>query len=318
MNASIVSSSKGIIQPRNKLTRAYLLDFLSLGQIDWLDESQAFIPYTAWFETGRKSIVDFPKKDITNFPDHTIAPSYSSLQIGEEYCFFFRVLDYYYHGAVITFRPAMWSLMRNYDSKLMLYRKRTMPLFRRTKHRRPKGFIYMINGRISFRKKKAYDLESFRRKYTKRKRRKVRFFLKKKRRRLKRRIKPLPTYLQPLAFQKKTRLCTYKLRKRLRDGRERVSMEAIFQQRLYIRLRKNIRRITQKSRKSADLNDLSSRRKIIVKPASPERKEHKHRGRSSFASFSPKRVPLVDLKERPQKRDSSKSRRFLGTPSRMK
>lgn len=275
MNASIISFAKSITQPRNKLTRVYLLDFLSAGQIDWLDESQAFIPYTAWFETGRKSIVDFPKKDITNFPDQTTAASFSSLQVGEEHCFFFRALDYYYHGAVITFRPAMWFLLRNHSYKLLLYRKRSMPLFRRVQHKRPKGFIYMINGRISFRKKKALDFRAFRRKYTKPKKKKIRFFLKKKKRHLRRRIKPLPLYLQSQAFQKKNRLCKYQIRKRLPNDRDKVYMEAIFQQSLYIRLRKSITRIKRKCWKKEGSNGLFYERKNPSQLRSSEKEKLK-------------------------------------------
>jgi hypothetical protein len=156
ISSSIYSRTYNIhsCQKPDTVTKTILLDFLLPEQADWLDKSQAFLPFTGWFETGYKSIVDFPREHVLSFIDTQNAALNSTFDVGDVHSFLFRSLHVPYHGAVLSFRPFIWHLLKRQNVAAHFFRKRVMLSFGLKK--RYGKHITRINAQLVYAKKPAF------------------------------------------------------------------------------------------------------------------------------------------------------------------
>lgn len=121
---------------QGKIIKTNLLDFQDESNLDWVDKSQAFIPFTGWTDTGFKFLADFPKQFVDTSHPKSLGSGLSlSKNPGDSVNFQIYIPTAPYHGSILLHRRA--SNLQNslyLNNKLTFYKVRWHKSYARSRN----------------------------------------------------------------------------------------------------------------------------------------------------------------------------------------
>jgi hypothetical protein len=121
---------------QGKIIKTNLLDFQNEINLDWVDKSQAFIPFTGWTDTGFKYLADFPKQLLNSYNDKILnSSSVLSKNPGDAINFKVFIPAAPYHGSILLYRQASNKQNSLYlQNKLVFYKVRWHKSYSRSRN----------------------------------------------------------------------------------------------------------------------------------------------------------------------------------------